>query len=150
MNKSDVKSAIILLTFFAIIVIVVIYFGFRDKNKNITEYDQITMLNDSSMFFSVSTNINKLFDYIESNSSNSIINILDSSFVSNNNLNENNVLQYFNDYLNVNYFPVDMYVVSDMQNYIFYSKGYLKNDKYDENSKIVKEAYFILNLDINN
>lgn len=144
------KSMVILMIFFAIIIGIVLFFSFiENSKKNKTEFENLEMLTDTSLFFSVSKNINKLYDFLGSNSSESVLDILDKDYITNNKLNINNVVDYFGfKDENVRYYPVDMYVIGKNNYLLFYVNGYIKNDDYSGDNKIIDEVSFIVNYDI--
>lgn len=146
------KITIIVLIITLAIIVGIFYFFNQQETERVesTEYLEIEELNDSSMFFSVSENINKICEYVNNNEPTKLINILDKEYIEQNNLTTNNIINYFlEDYQNTTFKSHDTYVVSDKNLYKYYIHGYLYVNMFDEPSTITEEKYFVLNYDLN-
>lgn len=146
------KITIIVLIIILAIIVGIFYFFNQQETERVesTEYLEIEELNDSSMFFSVSENINKICEYVNNNEPTKLINILDKEYIEQNNLTTNNIINYFQeDYQNTTFKSHDTYVVSDKNLYKYYIHGYLYVNMFDEPSTITEEKYFVLNYDLN-
>ena len=135
MKKRDLITLGILAVIFLIIFIVI--FLTRNKEEEVienTEYNNLTLLTDESMFLSISRNINKITEYANNDS-----NVI--SYIVNNDIE-------INDYKNVSFEADEIYVVSRLNLYKYYVKGSLYRNVMDEASLFIRDEYFILNYDI--
>lgn len=148
MYKINVKSILILLAFFIVIGVIVFYFSFKEAEEKRSN-TELEVLDDVSMFFSVSSNINNFLTYVTDGNLTATMNILDKNYIDNNyNTIVNYVTNEKSQYKNSSFSPVLMYQVGYKQNFKYLVKGYLKNDVYEEPSTIKSEIYLVLNLDI--
>ncbi len=150
--KENKITIIVLLIILAIIVAIFYFFNQQETERvQSTEYLEIEALEDSSTFFSISENINKICEYVNNNNPTQLENIIDKDYLEQNNLTSSNIINYFQeDYQNNTFKSHDTYVISNKNLYKYYVHGYLYINMFDEPSTITKEKYFILNFDINN
>ncbi len=147
------KITIIVLLIILAIIIAIFYFFNKQETERVqsTEYLEIEELDDSSSFFSISENINKICEYVNNNEPTRLINILDKEYIEQNNLTTTNIINHFQeDYQNTTFKSYDTYVISNKNLYKYYVHGYLYVNMFDEPSTITEEKYFILNYDIDN
>lgn len=147
------KITIIVLLIILAIIFSVFYFFNKQETERVqsTEYLEIEELEDTSMFFSISENINKICEYVNSNTPTKLINIIDKDYIEKNGLTSSNIINYFqDDYQNTTFKSHETYVVSDKNLYKYYVRGYLYVNMFDEPSTITEEKYFILNYNLNN
>ena len=147
------KITIIVLLIILAIIIAIFYFFNKQETERVqsTEYLEIEELDDSSSFFSISENINKICEYVNNNLPAKLINIIDKDYLDKNSLTSSNIINHFqDDYQNTTFKSYDTYVISNENLYKYYVHGYLYVNMFDEPSTITEEKYFILNYDINN
>ena len=91
------KITIIVLLIILAIIIAIFYFFNKQETERVqsTEYLEIEELDDSSSFFSISENINKICEYVNNNEPTRLINILDKEYIEQNNLTTTNIINYF-------------------------------------------------------
>ncbi len=148
MIKENKITIIILLIVFSIIGIVVYFINrnqleLDEKNKT-TEYHELVLLSDESLFFSISENINNLCKMISNGFRDNVYDILDKDYTFENNISIDNVLSYFTDYQNTSFQASEIYVISNKNNYIFLVQGYLKNDVMDQVNYIKDTKNYVL------
>ena len=150
MNKSNIKILLVLLLFFSILgIFLYVFSGKKGNDVDSTEYNEIELVNNPSVFFSVALNINKFCEYLNENNNISAYNVLDVDFTTTNSINIDNILEkYGSEYENVTFSGKEIYVVSNKELYKYYVKGYLKKEQMDEYPKIQSEVYYILNYNI--
>lgn len=148
MNKMNIKSYLILFAFFAIIIVVVLYFSFKEADKK-RAYTELEMIEDKSLFFSISTNINQFLSYVSDNNTNAIMNVLDKNYIDQNINDINNLILIDNSKFKTSSFsPKLMYTAGYNQHFKYFVKGYLKHNVYEEETYVKGEVYFLLNHDI--
>ena len=150
--KENKITIIVLLIILAIIIAIFYLFNKQETERvQSTEYLEIEKLDDSSTFFSISENINKICEYVNNNKPTKLINIIDKDYLNKNSLTSSNIISHFQDeYQNTTFKSYDTYVISNKNLYKYYVHGYLYVNMFDEPSTITEEKYFILNYNINN
>lgn len=135
MKKRDIITFIVLGVIF-LIIFLILYINKNNKQEEAkTEFKELTVVTDETMFLSVSSNINKAFSYVNNNNIN-----LDYVF--------KNIIK--NDYQNMTFEATEMFVVSRLNLYKYYVKGEFYREIMDEPITLLKKGYIILNYDINN
>lgn len=135
MNKKDIITIVVLIVIFAII-FVIAFFSKDNKEETIkSEYEELTLLTDETLYLSVSKNIGKMSIYANNNKG--------INFIMKNDVD-------IKDYENTIYKIEQIYVISKVNLYKFYIKGNLYKENVDSISEFIKEEYYILNYDINN
>lgn len=152
MNKTNFLILIVLFIIFGIIGLLIVLFSSNEKNDiNSTQYSYLSAVNDESIFFSVSSNINKLYEYIQLDDLSSAYNLLDKSYIETNNISYQNLLEKLNlEYGSVSFSARQMYVISNKNQYKYLVKGYIKKDTMDVATEIINTSYCILNYDVEN
>lgn len=137
MKRRDIITLAILAIIFGIIFLLMfITKGNEEDVKGNTEFNELTLLTDESIFLSVVKNINKICEYSNDDSQ-----VLD--FIMKNDID-------FNNYKNTSFKAEQIYVVSKLNLYKYYIKGNLYEDIIDEKAKFLRQEYFILNYDMEN
>lgn len=143
-----------LFSIFIIIVLFAVYIiNLNDDNfsNEVEHKENYSIVNDYNSFYTVNSCIYRYLTYLQSNSTNSLMNLLDEDFIKNNNINEGNVLNYLTKYEgNLNFNSRKMYeekVNSNITKYYVY--GYVEKDIMDSFPE-QNEAYFIVKLDKKN
>ncbi len=149
MKKANIVTIVVLIILFAIIIGIQILLRKNSMIKEQSEFNEIEIVSDNTTFFSVSSNINKLYNYYNDNNNEKLYSILNSSYIEQNNLNKENLLLNFNSLDSKAFGAKEIYVVSKINLYKYYVYGYEKNNSMDELGYIMSEKYYILNLDIN-
>lgn len=151
MKKKDNYVLMIIISLILISILGLLYFKDKDNSNSTDEKTKYTLLNDYSRFFTIDSCIYKYISYLSSGDSASVLKILDSNYVKQNQINENNLYEFI-DKLDGNYTykSKKIYFVEIDKNYIsYYVDGYLMQDLIDEDSNKT-EMYFIVNLDLKN
>lgn len=169
MKKNKKLFLIILTTVFLFIIIVLLFFINKKNNntentneiinevsdedessneivnENVT-FKQVSIqknaekLTNPSEYYIVSDCINILINNINKKDNEGVYNIIDGSYIKNNNINKEQILNYIGDFkLNKYFYAEEMYKISGTVN-IFYSKGYLDNEDPQQGSE--KQNYF--------
>lgn len=149
MSKANIITIICLVLIFGLIGILLFFIAKDDKVQETTEFDNIEKLDDNSLFFTVSFNINKICEYVNSNQAQALYSIIDEQYLVENNILSNNIIDKFSDkYKDTSFSATEIYVVSKDKNYAFFVKGNLKTEIMDVPPSIKGEEYFLFNYDI--
>lgn len=152
MNKTNFLILIVLFVIFSIIGVLILLLSSNEKNSvNSTQYSFLTTVNDESIFFSVSSNINKLYEYIQIGDLSSAYELLDKKNAEIKDINQQNLIGKLNlEYDSVSFSARKMYVISNKNQYKYLVKGYIKKDTMDVATEIISISYCILNYDVEN
>lgn len=151
MKKNNIILVIILVLLFAV-ALTLVYLEKRDgKDALVTENKKVSVLKNYNEFYTVNSCVYRYLTYVQSRNSDSLLKVLDDSFVKNNNINSTNVLNFINVYEeNINFNSRKMFyekVNSHITKYYVY--GYVEKDIIDDDP-LRYEAYYIVNLDSKN
>lgn len=121
------------------------------QNNIIIEQNQskkIEKVNSASAYFTVKSCINKYINYVTNKDTDSILKILDSSYIKENNINQNNVLEKIETISGSIIFEAEtMYVEEiDENNKIYYVLGSLKEEGLETYTTIDDEFYITVNM----
>ncbi len=146
------KDLIVIIIILSLIFISIIVLSNIDKESNKNNNDvlkeEYILENDYSNFFSVNSCINKYYGYLNSRDTNSLLKILNSSYIENNNINSSNIYTVLGEYENiVTFTSKGMYKTKNTNKYYVY--GYLTEDLIDEIGNKM-DAYFEVDIDFNN
>lgn len=137
MNKRDIVTLSILAGIFVFILLIVLLNWNKEEDiKNKTEFNELVILNDESVFLSVSNSINKICEYSNNNTSLDFI-------LKNEEYNKNK-------YKNTSFKANEIYVVSKLELYKYYVKGSFYKEVMDQPPTYIEDGYFILNYDMEN
>lgn len=151
MEKKDNSTLLMIIALILLVIVGIINFLGKDEevvDNNETEYK---LLHDYSRFFTIDSCIYKYITYVSNNKTEDILKVLDSDYVSNNNINSDNLYEYI-DSLNGNYSfkTKKIYYEEVSNNYIkYYVYGYLIQESLD-NIGDKQDYYVIVNLDTKN
>jgi len=135
MKKKDLVTLGVLGVVFLIIFVVMYIVKGNEKDvKEKTEFNDLTLLNDETIFLSISKNINKIAEYSISDSSKISFIVKDD-------------IDYHN-YEYTSFKAEQIYVVSRLNLYKYYVKGNYYKDAMDTIPSFIREEYYILNYDI--
>ena len=152
LNKNQYKY-IIMLVILIISSLIIYKLNNNKEEKETIVNNKIKIVTNYSKFFTVDSSINKLIVFLENKDTESILKILDDEYKKTNNINTNNVYDFFpklNDYIYA-FVSKEMYIQNKNNNIEkYYVKGILNREEMDENSVFVGEYYFIIKLDTNN
>ena len=149
MNKANIITVLCLIIIFGFIAILLVFITDNNNINETTEFSDLQLLDDNSLFFTVSFNINKICEYVNDEQSEHLYNILDKEYLNNNDITIYNIIDKFYDkYVTTSFSATEIYVISKGKNYKFYVKGNLKNEVMDEIAGIKEEDFFIFNYDI--
>lgn len=135
MKKRDIVTIIVLGIIFLIIFLILCINKNREEEKDKTEFNELTVVTDETIFFSVSSNINKAFSYV--NNTNITLDYLFKDIIR-------------SDYQNMTFQATEMSVVSKLNLYKYYVKGNFYQEIMDEPTTFIKTGYIVFNYDINN
>lgn len=135
MYKKNFLTFIVLGIVFALMFLFVYIKGKDNRELKKSEFPYLTIVSDEDMFYSVASNLNKLFLY--SNDDYDNIN-----YIVKENFN-------YNDYQNVSFSISEEKVISHLNLYKYYIKGKFYTDYFDTLSTYLRDGYFVLNYDMN-
>lgn len=101
-DKKKEKILILFILIGLVVLIITKIISYYNSKNKIDYDDSIIVLNDNSKFFVVSSCVDKLIKYTMSKDSQNVLKLLEESYKQSNNIDENNVLNYF-PILNGNY-----------------------------------------------
>lgn len=145
-NKKYKLLIILILLFLFSYVIFNIRFNNDDETIEIVDTNKINLLDDYNRFFTINSCIYKYITYLQTKNVDSILKVLDETYITNNNINKNNVLEYV-DTLNGTYSFVSKkiyYEQLDDYNIKYYVYGYLVEDLIDSYGKKIDKYYIVL------
>lgn len=150
MSKANVIVIIILLILFSIIGVLIFIFSKNEQNSdNSTQYEQLVLVKDPSVFFSVASNVNKLYEYLQLNNTFDAYSLLNETYKKDNNITEVNLINKLNiEDVYVSFSAKEMYVVSEKEKYKYLVKGYIRKEFMDVAPKILGISCYILNYNI--
>lgn len=143
-RKDDFKTFVVIILVCIICIIIGLIFSYKSN------YDKLVYVNEYNVYFTNVNYINNFISKIANIDSISVYDMLDKKYIDSNNINVDNVLDYFNNY-SVNYsFAVDiMNYVQVKDNFIYYIKGKIYENVYDS-ERILLDNNFSVILSIDN
>ena len=137
-----------LIVFAALVVVIALIFHFRPQKKN---YEKLSIVKDNSKFFTVSSCVSKYLNYVKAKDTASLIVLLDNKYVKDNDIYEDNVLNYVelvDD--NQSFTARKMYSEQvGKSTYKYYVYGDISETFIDEEPKYIKDLYLIVYLNEN-
>lgn len=152
MNKKDNYILLIIICVILVCILILLFLNSNSKEETIlNEEPKYKSVSDYSDFYTVSSCAYKYITYLSSNKVYDLINILDEEFVSNNNINTNNIYNYVNKLGGNNTFKAKKmyYQVYNKNIDRYYVYGYLIEETIDGISN-KQDYYLIVNLDSKN
>lgn len=149
LNKKNIILLIILVIVFSAGILL---HNYRNPVKENKKTEKITLVKDYSRFFTISNAGNKYIQYIKNKDKDNLIILLNESYLTLNDINENNVLEKLTLLSSGNYsFEArKMYQENKNKNLIrYYIKGDLTKEVMDEYQRPT-DYYLIIDLDIKN
>lgn len=142
MDKKKILA--VFLAVLAILVVLISYFTNNDEDKE----ESIYIVKNYSNFYTVSSCINRLVDYISNKEVDSIFSILNDNYKKTNNISKNDILSVFDNYLENSYFEANEMYYQNVNNNItkFYVYGKISLSNAFEVSESV-DSYFVVYLD---
>lgn len=157
--KKNVLISIIVLLIIIVLAIIIIMNNIKSnenvgQNNIIIEQNQnkkIEKVQSASAYFTVQSCINKYINYVTSKDTDSILKLLDSGYIIENNITEDNVLEKIE---NISGFVIfeaeEIYVEEiDSNNKIYYVSGVLKQEGLEVYTTIDTEFYITVNMNFN-
>ncbi|NLL02456.1 MAG: hypothetical protein GX265_05515 [Mollicutes bacterium] len=149
LNKKNIILLIILVIVFSAGILL---HNYRNPVKENKKTEKITLVKDYSRFFTISNAGNKYIQYLKNKDKDNLIILLNESYLTLNDINENNVLEKLTLLSSGNYsFEArKMYQENKNKNLIrYYIKGDLTKEVMDEYQRPT-DYYLIIDLDIKN
>ena len=149
LNKKNIILLIILVIVFSAGILL---HNYRNPVKENKKTEKITLVKDYSRFFTISNAGNKYIQYLKNKDEDNLIILLNESYLTLNDINENNVLEKLTLLSSGNYsFEArKMYQENKNKNLIrYYIKGDLTKEVMDEYQRPT-DYYLIIDLDIKN
>lgn len=138
MKKDDVRTLIVILIVCSILSIIFFILNYKSK------YEKLEVVNDYQEFFSVSADINEFIGYVASGDINSVISVLDEKYIDYNSINNDNVIDYIDEYsYNDSFKAKSIKYVNVGKNKLYYAKGILVENNI-EGSKVVNDEYHVI------
>lgn len=162
LGKLNVLKKIIIIILVFLIILLGVYFFIKKKTfnsqtningkTNYSTQEEIKLLKDNGVFYTISSNINKYFKYIYKQDANSVYNILDKDYIEQNSITRNNVLNIFNytglETLTLN----EIYYINKSNISVFVVLGDIQNEELVESGEKLTKSNFsiIMKLDMDN
>jgi len=154
MKKKDNYVLLIIVVVILLSILGIINFSGKDNTKAENDYKnniQYKLLNDYSRFFTVNSCVYKYITYLSSNKTEDLLKLLNSEYISTNNINSSNIYNFINK-LNGNYSfkSMKIYYEEINKNYVrYYVYGYLIQESLDGIGE--KEDYYVIvDMDLKN
>lgn len=152
MNKKDNYILLIIICVILVCILILLFLNSNGKEETaLYEEPKYMLVSDYSDFYTVRSCVYKYITYLGSNKVDDLINILDEEYVSNNNIDSNNVYNYVNKLSgNYSFKAKKMYYQVDNKNIDkYYVYGYLIEETIDGIGN-KQDYYLIVNLDSKN
>lgn len=155
MKKNVLISIIVLLIIIVLVIVVIMNKIENDNNQeqsNIVVEEnknkEIEKVKSASAYFTVQSCINKYINYVTTKDTDSILKLLDSGYIIENNITEDNVLEKVENISGFLIFEAEeMYVEEiDSNNKIYYVSGILKEEGLETYTTIDTEFYITVNM----
>jgi len=148
-NKKNIKI-IIIIAFVLVLIAFVILTSLNTKNND-TKKNNIKLTTDYSMFFTIEDCVNRYFSYISDGESDKLMNVLNSDYVKENNINIDNVVNIL-DFSNLRDNVISFKSLKTYEKNISSTKitYYVNGKVYSETSEdttFLTEYYVIVNVD---
>ncbi len=146
------KNIILLIIFVLVIITGIVLYNYRNPVVETKKEEKIILVKDYSRFFTISNAGNKYIQYLKNKDKDNLIILLNESYLTLNDINENNVLEKLTLLSSGNYsFEArKMYQENKNKNLIrYYIKGDLTKEVMDEYQRPT-DYYLIIDLDIKN
>lgn len=138
-RKDDIRTIIVVVC----VCVICLVIGLILSHKS--NYDNLSVVNEYSTFF---TNINYVNNYISriaNNDSSSVYNLLDNKYIEENNITMNNVLDIVGNYSVLSSFDVNnMYYTQVDKDYIYYIEGKIYENGYDEEKNLINDKFALV------
>ncbi|MBQ8193263.1 MAG: hypothetical protein IJZ46_04265 [Bacilli bacterium] len=145
MKKDDIKTLIVVAVVCITCVLLILILNIKSNSE------KLTPVNEYDTFFSTSNYINNYLSYISSNNSNAVISLLHNEYIVYNNITESNLLDSLEAYPENTNIKVDyMEYVKIKDNYVYYVKGTIVENGYNERNEIDKDFEILVMVDYNN
>ena len=154
MDKKEINICLIIIP---IIVVTISFIVFNSKNNNNVNNNSnnneinYQLVKDYNRFFTINSCVYKYINYLSTNSTNKILNVLDNEYKKQNNINDNNLYNFVQK-LNGNYsFTAKKIYLENNNNNIkkYYVYGYLTEETINGPGNKF-DYYIIVNLDLEN
>ena len=151
MNEERNQKVLAVILSIILIGVVVYKVFFKNTKKTVLDTKTISLVKDNSEFYTVSSCINKLFIYLNSEDSESILLLLNDKYKNDNNVTTNNLYSHIKRYDGYyDFMPRKMYVQRVSQNvYKYYVYGIAQEGIYDTLGE-KNDYYLIVLLDESN
>lgn len=153
-KENRVKIGIVAFLFLiCFIVITIVYFNRKETEQPKEENLPFNMqrVTEYNIFFSVVNNINQYLYYNSSSNSVALYNILNSEYISENNITLNNVLTKLELYKNsVSFKAKNMFVEENSNNNLYYVLGDIIESEFEDTVVIKENAKFFILIDYSN
>ena len=158
--KKNVFISIIIFLIIAIVAILIIMNKIEDNNiqkqNNIViqqnKYEKIEKVKSASAYFTVQSCVNKYINYVGNKDTNSLLKLLDSKYIEDNNVTKDNVLEKVENIDGLVIFEAkEMYVKEvDENNKIYYVSGILKEEGLERYITIDTDFDITVNMNFSN
>ena len=146
------KNIILLIIFVLVIITGIVLYNYRNPVVETKKEEKIILVKDYSRFFTISNAGNKYIQYLKNKDKDNLIILLNESYLTLNDINENNVLEKLTllSFGNYSFEARKMYQENKNKNLIrYYIKGDLTKEVMDEYQRPT-DYYLIIDLDIKN
>lgn len=159
MKKNVLIFLIALLATLSVVIFIIInknqYKEEQEKENNVimeeNQNQKIEKVNSASAYFTVQSCVNKYINYVTSKDTDSILKLLDSSYIKENDITKSNVLEKIENISGFIIFEAKkMYVEEiDENNKIYYVSGSLKEEGLETYTTIDDKFYITVNMNFN-
>lgn len=138
-KKDDIKTFIVIIIVCIICVFVALFFNKRNN------YDNIEKVSDYNVFFANVSIVNNYLTYVANNNSEAVYSLLNKSYIRDNGINKDNVLDLIDDYSVLSSFEVSsMDYVKVNKDYIYSVEGKIYENVYDSARKLVDDDFKLI------
>ena len=154
-GKEDVyKLGIVMIIFLIIVVIFSVYIYKKEKKDDliIEENNTFTIVNNYNIFFFVNKNINNFINNTIENNTEAILNVLDTSYKQEKNINRTTLLNSIKFYNQNDIYQAELtkYLSINDKVEVYYTEGKIVNEGYEKTTIVQEKAYYLLFVDYEN
>ena len=154
-GKEDLyKLGIVMIIFLIIVVIFSVYIYKKEKKDDliIEENNTFTIVNNYNIFFFVNKNINNFINNTIENNTEAILNVLDTSYKQEKNINRTTLLNSIKFYNQNDIYQAELtkYLSINDKVEVYYTEGKIVNEGYEKTTIVQEKAYYLLFVDYEN
>ena len=144
-RKDDIRTFVVIVVVCAICIVIALILNIKSN------VDELSSVNEYNVFFSNVNYINSYINYVASENSIAIYNVLDKKYIEKNNITYDNILDYIDDYsIGSSLKATGMEYVKVGNNFVYYVKGMIYENTYEGVSLLDDDFSIVVVTDFKN